>query len=198
MAVLAASGAVSSDAAREDPRQSRPLNVSEVLTASRPSIVNAPTVRAGMPQVFAYGNPLPIAVTGVNAPDEIPDALAYRLFMLSTILPTKPNEARLKMQQLKMTRIGFELQDRTTYLQTMRTAAGPINANAEQRQRWSTPAAAKDPARRAALKALQESDEQTLDHARQQLTSQLTAVGRQRLDTYIQVYVKRRITTHKH
>jgi hypothetical protein len=149
-------------------------------------------LRAGT-QAVVGAHALPLSVDGAKNPELVPDPLAYRHFFLSTIPPDNaPAESTSKRQELRLTKLGLEGQDREDYVRAMGQARESLASIAVQRASWSDPPL--DTATsRVMLKRLAEQEAQVFEDTRRLLQYSLTTEGFGRLEAYVRGSVKQKI-----
>jgi hypothetical protein len=145
------------------------------------------------PEAVLGSHALTLAVDGAKNPELVPDALAYRHFLLSTIPPDSAAAGESsKRQQLRLARLGLEAHDRKEYIHAMGQARESLVLIAVQRASWSSPPL-NTPTGREMLKRLAEQEAQVFEDTRQRLRHSLTTEGFGRLDAHVRGDVKRQI-----
>lgn len=131
----------------------------------------------------------PVVIDGAVTPDAIPDAVAYRHFLIAAAGSEKPTPAeRVKLDGL-VGRIGLSDDDRAAFsnaLKGMRDALDNVTKERNQVLLGSANA-------RAVLTALKGREDKLVQTARARLESWVTAEGRALLETHIKGHVKRHI-----
>jgi hypothetical protein len=175
------------------PPQTWPVELTpEIQADKQPS-----RTRSVAPKPIVGNTALPVLIDGSKSPGSVPDELAYKLFILSTLPPTEDTKLSLKLRQLRMAKLGFDASDQETYLRIVKVAANTINKNTAKRNAL---AKTQGPSveTRAAMKMLKNQDEHALDYAKKQLDTLLTPEARQRFESYIQNDVKTKVKIYHH
>jgi hypothetical protein len=141
-------------------------------------------------QVRINGKQAKPFVDGSKTPESIPDDLAYKLYITSTLPKQNAREDRLRRSRIA--KIRLPVADEQAFLQITNAAGEVINRNSIERSKWPRGSA------NAFLAAeLKDQDEQAFADALQQLDARLSPLGRVRLDAFIQSRVKPRIKMFK-
>lgn len=161
--------------------------VSSTPMSSASRIVQVPGFRIN-------GNSVEPFVDGSIDPSAIPDELAYKLFITSTLLK-HDSEIGSRLRRSRVERIGMSAADRDDFLQIVNVAGATITRNDAQRAEWRKNAGTQ--VNPLLLDELKQQDDQALAEAMRQLDLRLSLIGRVQLDAFIQSDVKRKIKTFK-
>ncbi len=131
-------------------------------------------------------------VDGSKTPDQIPDDLAYRHFILAIAEHQNPSQHEYKRRDTRLDPIGFSKQDHDSCIFALAGLREELDAIEADRKTIQVTAAPGDPGVQSRLTALKSQEGSAIAKVRSALRG-LSAAGQALLENYIKVHVKTHI-----
>ena len=138
-----------------------------------------------------FHSSLPIVVNGADAPEKIPDHLAYAHFILSIAKPERPSPGDEARRAVTLGRLRLSSLDVAALDAALRGVHEQLDFIERETNRLSGAQAAAS--RLAKLTNLRLQRTRVFDETTAQLTEKLSPEGLAKLDAYVKTYVKPRI-----
>lgn len=135
---------------------------------------------------------LPIAATGSDAPESIPDDLAYAHFVLALALPERPTLQETLRRDSLLAQVELATDDRAAFVEALKGVREQLDFLAREASRLS----GEPPSSTTRLESLRLRRTRLLSETQGRLASRLSEGGRARLDKYIKQQVKPRIVVY--
>jgi hypothetical protein len=179
--------AVSTDGTGWQPGRTPSRSTVSVTKAGRSGSVEAHT----RGQQAVAMNQLPVLVDGSKNPDGIPDETAYRHFIKSITISTKPAVADAARRDAFLAAVGLSAGDRAASMNAVASVRQELDEIFARKMRLAAA-----PGADAQVQALTAQEHRALDAARSRLTDALSVEGKDSLDNYIRTRVKPRVVIY--
>jgi hypothetical protein len=137
---------------------------------------------------------LPVAVNGANAPEKIPDDLAYRHFLMALAIPDNATSYQLARRNAFLRPLRLSADDRAGLIGALRGVNEQLDAIAQDaRARDGAPDANVISDATVILDRMRVKRTGVLDAARSNVSASMSAEGQLRLNSYVTTHVKSHI-----
>jgi len=150
------------------------------------------SIALGQDQHAAHPTTLPIVVNGADAPDRIPDHLAYAHFIIAFAQPDSPSAEQASLRDAMLKPLQLSKEDQRSFIAALRGVQAQLAFVAREEERLSSSRERSE----ARFTDMRLQRTRILSEAQVRLTATLGSEALVRLDSYIKTQVKPRITIY--
>jgi hypothetical protein len=170
------------------------LGINSLQGAARAPVIAAGQVVEETSTARAGGH-LRIAVNGRDNPEEVPDQIAYRLFVQIVAVHDDASKMEILKRNAFLAEVGLSAQDRLALIDGLDGLGNALKqAKAERKIIDETGIRSQSTALQ--LSNLTRREDEALGNAIERVNQRLSAEGRDRLETHIRERVKRRVVMY--